>query len=67
MGGGVGSGRGGGGGGEGGVGLGVRGDCEWKSKVFVRIQKKNFEGGGQGRVGVRGGGGLIRGWGGEVG
>ena len=34
-----------GGGGEGGVGLGGQGGCERSSKVFVRIQKKNFEGG----------------------
>ena len=31
-----------GGGGRGGVGLGVQGGCERRSKVFVRIQKKNF-------------------------
>ena len=43
-------------GGEGGVGLGVQGGCEGRSKVFVRIQKKNFEGGGgQGRGGSGGG------------
>ena len=41
---------GGGSGGEGGggVGLGVQGGCERRSKVFVRIQKKKFEGGGSG-------------------
>ena len=33
---------------------GGQGGCEWRSKVFVKIQKKNFEGGG-GWVGVGGG------------
>ena len=44
--------------------MGVQGGCEQSSKVFVRIQKKNFEGGGgQGRGGgVRSGVGV-----GEVG
>ena len=41
--------------------MGGQGGCERRSKVFVRIQKKNFEGGGGGG----GGGGPIRGWGGE--
>ena len=45
----------------GGIRLGGQGGCERRSKVFVRIQKKKFEGGGvgQGRMG----GGPIRGWG----
>ena len=41
-------GGGGSGGGGGGVGLGGQGGCEQRSKVFVRIQKKKFEGGGSG-------------------
>ena len=41
--------------GGGSVGFGGQGGCERRSKVFVRIQKKNFEGGGG--VGVGGGGG----------
>ena len=45
------------GGGGGGVGFGGQGGCERRSKVFVRIQKKNFEG-----RGVRSGVGV-----GEVG
>ena len=49
-----------GGGGRGNVGFGGQGGCERRGKVFVKIQKKNFEGGG--RVVV--GGGAIRGWGG---
>ena len=41
-------------------------DCEWRSKVFVRIQKKKIEGGGGVRVGW--GGGVRSGVGvGEVG
>ena len=47
------------GGGEGGVGLGVQGGCEQRSKVFVRIQKKNFDGG----VRVGGGSDQGLGWG----
>ena len=34
--------------GGGGVGFGGQGGCERRSKVFVRIQKKIFEGGGGG-------------------
>ena len=41
--GGGGSGRGGGGRQGGGGG---QGGCEWRSKVFVKIKKKKFEGGG---------------------
>ena len=54
--------------GGGGVGWGGQGGCEWRSKVFVKIQKKkNFEGGG-GRGGGGGGGGVRSGIGvGEVG
>ena len=37
--------------------MGVQGGCERRSKVFVRIQKKNFEGGGVRVGGVGGGGG----------
>ena len=51
-----GSGRGGGGSGRGG-----QGGCERGSKVFVKIQKKKFEGGGVGRG--RGGGGSDQGMG----
>ena len=50
-----------------GGGGGVQGGCEWRSKVFVKIPKKNFEGGGgagSGLGGVGGGGGPIRNWGG---
>ena len=50
--------------------MGVQGGCEGRSKVFVRIQKKNFEGGGGVRVGgsAGGGGGIRSGVGvGEVG
>ena len=52
----------GGGGGRqvGGVGLGGQGGCERRSKVFVKIQKKNILRGGGG-VGVGGGGGGVRG------
>ena len=35
-----------GGGGGGGVGLGGQGGCERRIEVFVKIQKKNFFGGG---------------------
>ena len=44
-------------GGRGGVGLGGQGGCEWRSEAFVKIQKKNFEGGGG--VGVGGGSGGV--------
>ena len=56
-------GGGGGGRGRGGVGLRGQGGCERRSKVFVKIKKKNqiFCGGGWVEVGV---GGPIRGWGG---
>ena len=37
---------GGGGGSGGGVGLGGQGGCERRIEVFVKIQKKNLEGGG---------------------
>ena len=38
--------------------MGGQGGCERRSKVFVKIQKKNFfEGGGWDWVGVGGGGG----------
>ena len=50
---------GGGGGRVGGCQVGGQGGCERRSKVFVKIQKKNLLGGGW--VGV-GGGGPIRGW-----
>ena len=63
---------GGGGVGSGGgvVGWGGQGGCEWRSKVFVKIQKKSFEGRGGagsglwGGGGSGGGGGMIRNWGG---
>ena len=43
-------------GGRGGVGWGGQGGCEWRSKVFVKIQKKKKK--------LRGGGdGPIRNWG----
>ena len=48
-------------------GGGGQGGCEWRSKVFVKIQKKIFfEGGGVGvgGGGRGGGGGPIRNWGG---
>ena len=54
MGGGVGSG--------GGVRLGSQGGCEWRSKVFVKIQKKKLMGGVGLGGGVGRGGGPIRGW-----
>ena len=45
----------------GGVGLGGgQGECERRSKVIVKIQKKNMSGG-QVRSGI--GGGWARGWG----
>ena len=45
--------------------VGVRDGCEQRSKVFVKIQKKNLGGVGRGRVGV---GGVRSGVGvGEVG
>ena len=35
--------------------VGGQGGCEWRSKVFVKIQKKKFEGGVRGRgLGGRG-------------
>ena len=59
-------GRGQGGGGGGGSG-GSQGGCEWRSKVFVKIQKKKNLRGGLGRGwaggGVGGGGVPIRNWG----
>ena len=68
----LGGGGGGGGGGSGGgsVGFGGQGGCERRSKVFVRIPKKKFEGGGSGCMGTerwdgnRGGGGRGGGGGG---
>ena len=44
------------------MGGGGQGGCDWRSKVFVKIQKKKFEGGGVGGGGVRSGIGV-----GEVG
>ena len=47
--------------------MGGQGGCERRSKVFVKIQKEHFEGGGWvgvGGVGGGGGGGPIKGWGG---
>ena len=44
-----------------GVGLGGQSGCERRIEVFVKIQKKNFLGGGIGGVG--GGGGSGSGWG----
>ena len=42
--------------------MGGQGGCEWRSEAFVKIQKKNFGGGGVGAW-VRGGGvGLGSGW-----
>ena len=53
------------GGGGGGVRLGGQGGCERRSKVFVKIQQKNFFEGG---VGVGWGGGVRSGVGvGQVG
>ena len=44
--------------------MGGQGGCEWRSEAFVKIQKKNWGGGGVwGRV--KGGGGS--GWGGVSG
>ena len=57
---------GGGGVGSGGGGrVGGQGGCEQRSKVFVKIQNKKFEGGGGGWVGVGWGGGSDQwlGWG----
>ena len=34
---------------------GDQGGCELRSEAFVKIQKKNFKGGGGGRVGGQGG------------
>ena len=34
---------------------GGQGGCEWRSEVFVKIQKKNWGGGGGGGSGVGGG------------
>ena len=54
-------------GGGGGVGLRGQGGCEWRSKAFVKIQKKKFfffgGGGGGGGAGawVRGGGVRVDG------
>ena len=39
-------------------GGGGQGECEWRSEAFVKIQKKNFFGGG---VGSGGGGGRVGG------
>ena len=55
-----------GGWGRGGVGLvgGGQGGCERRIiEVFVKIQKKNWGGGGSGGWGGGGGGGLGSGWG----
>ena len=55
-------------GGDGGVGLGGQSGCERRIEVFVKIQKKNFLGGGGGggwgvggRWGRVGGGGVAGG------
>ena len=52
------------GGGEGGrgvgVGLGGQSGCERRIEVFVKIQKKNFFGGGGGSVGGSGSGWGVR-------
>ena len=61
----MGGGGSGGGGGGWGVRFGGQGGCEWRSKVFVKIQKKKIEGGGVGRG--RGGGVRSGFWVGEVG
>ena len=48
---------------------GCQGGREWRSEVFVKIQKKNWRGGGGSDgsgEGGPGGGPMIRGWGGEV-
>ena len=50
---------GGGGSGRGGRRVGGQGGCERRSKVFVKIQKKNLGGGGSG---VRSGVGVVE-WG----
>ena len=44
----------------GGAGWGGQGGCEWRSKAFVKIQKKKKIGRGGGLVGGGGGGGS--GW-----
>ena len=47
-----------------GVGLGGQSGCERRIEVFVKIQKKDFLGGGRGvRGGSVGGGGSGSGWG----
>ena len=51
-----------GGGGGGGRRVGGQGRCEWRSKVFVKIQKKKIFLGGGGVGGGGGGGDPIRGW-----
>ena len=43
---------------RGGGGGGGQDGCEWRSKAFVKIQKKNFGGGGRLGGRVRGGVGL---------
>ena len=51
--------------GGGGEGLGGQGGCEWRSEVFVKIQKKKknyFLGGGVGSGGWEGGGLGGSGW-----
>ena len=48
-------------GGRWGVGLGGQSGCERRIEVFVKIQKKNFFGGG-GRLGGGGGSGEGSGW-----
>ena len=45
----------------GGVGLGGQSECERRIEVFVKIQKKDFFGGG---LGGSVGGGSVGGWGG---
>ena len=42
-------------------GGGVQGRCEWRSKVFVKIQKKKKLGGGGGGGGRSGGGVRVDG------
>ena len=46
-----------------GVGLGGQSGCERRIEVFVKIQKKNFFGGGGGRGGGGSVGGSGSGWG----
>ena len=43
-----------------GVGLGGQSGCERRIEVFVKIQKKNFWGGGGGSVGGSGSGWGVR-------